>query len=153
MKQTVSNGLKVTFLIHAIIATVIGLGLAIIPLTIAEWLSLPAQDSIWIRLLGVSVLTLGFMSWLALRETFMERVTALMQVQLVWDVLALMIMVWALFVGPTPEATEQLRSNVAAWILALIVAAFAVAFGFFFAQEEDYEVTDIPPQERGRSSA
>jgi len=153
MKQTISTGLRTTFLIHGIVAILIGLGFTLIPLSVIEWLNLPAQDDVAIRLVGITLVTLGVMSWLALREAYKERIIALMQLQLIWDVLALLVFVWALFIGPTQEAAELLRANAAVWVFALIIAVFTVVFGYFYTQEEEFEAPEPTGQTPGRTSA
>jgi len=120
-----SSGLKTTFLVHFILALIFSLPILFAPSIYVSLMGFPAQEPLLgaYRLLGAAILAFGVSSWLAYKETAWERVKIVVQMEIVWTVLATLIFLWGLLAGPLPSL---------AWLNALIMAAFAVAFSLFY---------------------
>jgi hypothetical protein len=74
----VSKGLKYTFLVHAILGTIMALGFLFIPNKISDWYGTTSFDPGLARLLGASVLAVSVSSWLSFgaKEVQQVRITA-----------------------------------------------------------------------------
>ncbi len=139
MDAPISNSLRTTFLVHLIVALILGAALFLIPgrtLTLLgwvdEWVQLPESelsipggtfvDGVITRVLGAALLALGFASYLGWRASRREQVNLLVQVELVFCVLGIIAILIGLF-------TMGRAMPVIGWILAAILAVFAVAWG------------------------
>jgi hypothetical protein len=116
-------GLKNLFLIHFIVALVFGLGYLLVPQTTLAFVGIQTQEPEIYRLFGAVMLGLAFGSWLAYRETAFERVRIVLGIEVVWPVLGTLVMLYALLIAGFPAG---------AWLNAIILTAFAVAFGFYY---------------------
>jgi hypothetical protein len=139
MNDTISKGLKTTFLVHMIVAAVLGLALWIVPgrvLSLVGWipamvplpqssLSVPGQtfvDPYITRTLGAALLALAFASFLGWRAQKRSEVAVLVQLDLAFCVLGLIAFL-----------VNLIRANWAmppvGWAFMVIFAGFAVAWG------------------------
>ena len=123
MNTKLSQGLKTTFLIHFIVALLFGLGYLLIPTTVGNWYGLDVQEPAIYRLLGGALLGFAASSWLSYQATDWESVRIVVVMEIVWTVLGTLVMLYALLYAGFP---------VLGWINAIILAAFAVAFGWFY---------------------
>jgi hypothetical protein len=139
METPVSNSLRVTFLVHMIVGLALGAALWLIPgrtMTLLGWvpeqvqlpqseLSVPGQtfvDPVITRLLGAAVLALGYASFLGWRASRRDQVSLLVQMEFVYCVLGAAAVLVGMFTLGRPVP-------LIAWVLAAILAAFAVAWG------------------------
>ncbi len=139
MDVQISNSLRVTFLVHLIVALVLGAALWLIPgrtMTILGWvpeqvqlpqseLSVPGQtfvDPVITRVLGAALLALGYASFLGWRASRREQVSLLVQMEFAYCLLSTAAILMGIFSLGRP-------APVIGWVLAVIVAAFAVAWG------------------------
>jgi hypothetical protein len=124
MEKKISSGLKTTFLIHIIVGLVFGLALLLYP---QLWVALgvPITDPEMSRLVGAAILAFASSSWWAYKETSWEKVKIIVQTEIVWTILATLVLLWGLLFAGLP-ATE--------WINAILMAAFAAAFSFFYSR-------------------
>ncbi len=117
----VPRGLRVTFLVHVIVASVFGLVFMMIPEVYAALTGLPVLD--WAmsiaRMLGAAQLGLAVSSWLAYKETQFERVKIVVQMEVVWSILGTLVAAYGVVFGGFPFVF---------WTNVVIMAAFAVAF-------------------------
>jgi hypothetical protein len=124
MKQ-ISSGLKTTFLVHAIVGLIFGLVYLLIPAQFGAAVGWSMADPMAFRLVGAAVLTFALSSWLAYRAQVWDRVDIVVVMEIVWTVLGTLVTLWALLSGAIPAI---------GWLNAVILAAFAVAFGYFYSR-------------------
>ena len=141
MENTISKGLRNTFLFHTIVSAVLGLSLYVVPgrvLAILGWIpekyeltvggttvSAPGTflvDPVITRVLGAALLALAFASFLGWRAKEHQEVSILVLLELVFCVLALVAFVVRI-------VTLGLTLPVIGWVLIVILLAFAVAWG------------------------
>jgi hypothetical protein len=139
MDAPISNSLRVIFIIHMIVALVLGATLWIIPgrtLTFLGWVpeqvylpqsdvSIPGTsfvDGVLTRLLGAAILALGFASFVGWRASQREQVNLLVQVEFVYCLLGTVaILVGIRALGrPVP---------VIGWVITAILVIFSVVWG------------------------
>jgi hypothetical protein len=125
MNAPISSGLKTTFLVHAIVGLLFGLAYLLIPTTVGGWFGFAATDPAW-RLLGAAILAYALSSWWASRAVEWSKVEIVVQMEIVWTVLGALVTAWAVISGALPAL---------GWLNALILAAFAVAFGYFLTRK------------------
>jgi hypothetical protein len=123
MATQLTKGLKTTFLIHFIVALLFGLGFLLIPNLLGNWYGLKAQDWTGYRLLGGALLGFGMSSWLCYKANSLESIRIVVVMEIVWPTLGALVMLYALLFAGYPAL---------AWINAVIFAAFAIAFGWFY---------------------
>ena len=126
MNTQLSQGFKTTFLIRFIVALLVGLGFLLIPVAVGSIYGLNVQEPDIYRLLGAAMLGFAVSSWLAYKETNWESVRIVVVMELVWTILGTLVMLYALLIAGFP---------VLGWLNAVILAAFAIAFGRFYFQK------------------
>ena len=122
----ISQGLKTTFLVHFIVALLFGLGFLFMPVLVGSWYGLNVQEPDTYRLLGAAMLGFAVSSWFAYRATDWESVRIVVVMELVWTVLGTLVMLYALLLAGFPAL---------GWLNAVILGAFAIAFGRFYFQK------------------
>jgi hypothetical protein len=139
MDASISKSLRYTFLVHLIVGLVLGAGLLLIPgrtLIFLGWvpeqvqlpqseLSVPGQtfvDPVITRVLGATLLALGYASFLGWRASRRDQVSLLVQMEFVLCGVGALAILYSLFTLDRPVP-------VIGWVLAAILAAFAVAWG------------------------
>lgn len=123
MRTQLTQGLKTTFLIHFIVALLFGLGFLLIPAVLGNWYGLKVQDWTGYRLLGGALLGFAVSSWLCYKANSLESIRIVVVMEIVWPTLGALVMLYALLFTGYPAL---------AWINAVIFAAFAIAFGWFY---------------------
>lgn len=138
MNQSISRGLHITFLVHAIIAVVIGAVLWLVPgqgLSLLDWVpeTTPVPntdvtidgtflvDPILDRLFGAALLAMAFSSFQGWRAKEWGSVELLVQSEAVFCILAVIAILAALILG---RPFNWIR-----WVTLAIFAVFAVAWG------------------------
>ena len=116
MNAPISSGLKTTFLVHAIVGILFGLGYLLIPTTVGGWFGVAMTDPAW-RLLGAALLGFGMSSWWAYRAKEWAQVEIVVLMEIVWTVLGTIATVWASplpvsarITSPTPMGTGPMTS-------------------------------------------
>lgn len=125
MEKQISPGLKTTFLIHFIVGVIFGLIYLLIPKVWGDLISWPIQEPAAYRLIGAAILGFATSSWLAYKETVLERVKIVVQMEIVWTILGTLVMLWGLIFAGLPAF---------GWVNAIILGGFAVAFSVFYSQ-------------------
>jgi len=125
MEKQISKGLKITFLVHFIMAVIFGAGFLLIPEMVTGMLGARAMEPSTFRLVGAAMLAFGTSSWLAYRQTLWDRVKIVVQVEIVWTLLGVLAMLWGLTFEGLPAAD---------WTNVLILGAFAIAFTYFYSR-------------------
>jgi len=122
----ISQGLRTTFLIHFIVALLFGLGFLFMPVLVGSWYGLNVQEPETYRLLGAAMLGFAVSSWFAYRATDWESVRIVVVMELVWTILGTLVLLYALLFAGFPAL---------GWLNAVILGAFAIAFGRFYFQK------------------
>ena len=123
MEKQFTSGLRVTFLIHFIVALIFGLIYLLIPKVWGNLINWPVKEPEAYRLIGAAILGFGTSSWFAYKETAWERVKIVVQMEIVWTILATLVLLWGLIFAGLPGF---------GWVNAIIMACFAVAFTVFY---------------------
>jgi len=123
MEKQIPSGLKTTFLVHFIVALIFGLINLLIPEVWGNLIGWPIKEPAIYRLVGAAILGFGASSWWAYKETAWEKVKIVVQMEIVWPVLATLVILWGLLFAGVPAF---------GWLYAVIMAGFAAAFSFFY---------------------
>lgn len=123
MERQVSCGLKITFLVHAIIGAIMGLTMLLVPNMIGVMAGVPLKEPETFRLVGAGLLAFATSSALAYRQKSWEKVKIIVIMEIVFGVLSTLAMIWGLITGALP---------VSDWINVVVLAGFAVAFIIFY---------------------
>jgi hypothetical protein len=124
MEKKVSSGLKTTFLVHIIVGLIFGFGMLLFPQAWAA-LGVSVKEPNMYRLAGAAILGFTSSSWWAYKETTWDKVKIVVQMEIVWTILATLVILWGLLFAGLP-AVE--------WVNAIIMAGFAVAFTYFYSR-------------------
>jgi len=125
MDEQIPYGLKITFLVHFVVAVVFGAGFLLIPEMLTGMLGARAMEPSTFRLVGAAMLAFAASSWLAYRQPVWEKVKIVVQIEIVWTVLGVLATLYGLIFEGLPAADGM---NV------VILGAFAVAFIFFYSR-------------------
>ena len=118
-----SRGLKITFLIHAIVALVFGLLLYLQPGVWAKMVDWTPYDASMTRVYGAALLALAVSSWFGYRAVRWEEVRILVLMEIALTVLSTVGGLWGLLFRGAP---------VFGWVSVLIWMVFAVAWIYFY---------------------
>jgi hypothetical protein len=121
-----SKGLKITFLIHAIVALVFGIMLYLRPGSWALLVNWAPFDGDMTRIYGAALLALAVSSWLGYRAKRWEEVRILVLMEITLTVLSTVGELWGLLFRYTPDF---------AWVAVVIWVAFAVAWTYFYLRQ------------------
>lgn len=127
MKEEISKLLKLVFLVHFFVAVIFGLTFTFITEYYVSLTGWPYLDPITGRVLGAVFLGLAVASLLAWRETKWQHVKIIVQMEIVWLTVAIVVHIWALFVFPV---------LIIIWLQTAISIFFLVAFTWFYYDQE-----------------
>lgn len=131
MAKEVSKGLKLWFLISAIVGlifTIIYLMFLEIYWIMVDW---PYFDPIFGRILGATLLTMSVISLLAYRETEWENVKLIVIFSALWQILVVIINIWSIFAAPF--SATALSSSIFDTTILII---FAIVNIYFYLQHQ-----------------
>lgn len=123
--QRIPSGLKTTFLVHFIIAGLVGLQHLLVP---RWWTDLAGMDitiTVTWRVIGAAVVALAVSSWLAYKEDIWERVRIIVIMEIVWSVIGALVIVWGILIE---------NALLLEWINVAVLAGFAAVFAFYFSK-------------------
>jgi hypothetical protein len=123
MEKKYTSGLKTTFLVHVIVGAIFGLIYLLIPEIFGNLINWPVKDIYFTRLVGAAILAFTVSSWFAYKAPTWNQVRITVQMEIVWTVLATLLMLWGLLAGMLPSI---------AWVNTILMAGFAVAFSYFY---------------------
>jgi len=127
MEKRISPGLHITFLVHAVLATLFGLAYLLMPNVWGNLIGVPMQEPQWYRAIGAAILGFATSSWLSYTETAWEKVKIVVQMEIVWTILGTLVTLWGLIFAGFPTSD---------WLNILILGGFAVAFSIFYFRGE-----------------
>jgi hypothetical protein len=122
----ISSGLKTLFLVHFIVGLVFGLAFVLIPKIFMGLFGMSVPDVEPYRLVGAAVLAFTASSWYCYQAAVWEKVKIVVQAEIVWTVLATLVLLYGLLFAGQPSAL---------WINTIIMAVFAAAFIYFYVQK------------------
>ncbi|RPI82229.1 MAG: hypothetical protein EHM41_18845 [Chloroflexi bacterium] len=126
MQNHLLTGLRTVFWIHIIVGFIFGLAFLLIPAQALGLYGWPEMDPYFPRLVGAAILSFAASSWFALQANTWNRVKLIVQTEIVWTTLATITMIWGMLSEDLPAIT---------WLNVIIMAAFAVAFTYYYMQE------------------
>ena len=100
-EKVVSKVLKITFLVHFVVAVILGFFYLLFPDQFISLLSWPYTDPVAIRLLGAAFLGLGISSVLGSRESDWEKVKIVVVMEIVWLAVAFVVILLSVIVAGT----------------------------------------------------
>ena len=118
-----SRGLKITFLVHAIVALVFGIVLYLRPGSWATLVNWTPYDPSLTRVYGAALLALAVSSWFGYRAARWDEVRILVLMEIALTVLSTIGGLWGLLFRGAP---------VFGWVSVLIWVVFAVAWIYFY---------------------
>jgi hypothetical protein len=122
---TMSKGLRLTFLVHAVVAVLSGLLLLVIPGRFLLFIGWAPIDPIASRLLGAALLALAWSSFRGWRAVEWGQVAILVELEVVFTVLACVGLLRHLLFGWWPLVP---------WLVFAVFALFAAAWIFSLAR-------------------
>ncbi len=123
MDKPIVRGLKITFLVHFIVALIFGLVFLIVPQLWTRLAGVPMTSFELYRLIGAAILAFGLSSFLAYIATYWASVRILVLTEIAWSLLATVLLLYYLVRWHFPGLY---------WLPAILMAGFATAFGFFY---------------------
>ena len=117
-----SKALKYTFLIHAMVALLLGAPLLLAPgrfLIMLGWINI---DSMLSRVLGAALLALAWTSWRGWQAHEKAQVRNLLELEAIFTVLAAVGLLRELIIFPYPPIY---------WLVCAVLVVFAVAWNIF----------------------
>ena len=118
-----SRALKITFIIHAIVALVFGLLLYLQPGLWAKMVNWAPFDPILTRVYGAALLALAVGSWFGYRAARWDEVRIIVLMEIALTVLSTVGGLWGLLFRGAPAF---------GWVSVFIWAVFAVAWIYFY---------------------
>ena len=125
MEKQMASGLKTLFLVHFVLALIFGLIYLLMPEAWGNLVGAPVREVPPYRLIGAALLAFAASSWLSYKATLWEKVKIVVQMEIVWTVLAALVILWGLLFAAVP---------VAGWFNFVLHAGFAAAFIVFYAR-------------------
>ncbi len=121
-----SRGLRIVFLVHAIVSVISGIVMYIVPGTWASSADWAPFDPAITRIYGAALLALALSSWLGFRATSWEEVRIVVQMEIAFTVLGALGGLYEVLFADAPSS---------AWASVVIFVAFAIAWFFYYRRE------------------
>ncbi len=122
MNDSISNGLKITFLLHALIAGLVGIQHLFFPRIWTDLAGMQIFETVTWRLLGAALIAFATSSWLSFRESEWSRVRIVVILEIVWSGLGAAVILW----GILQEGLAPLE-----WVNVVLLLVFALIFLYF----------------------
>jgi hypothetical protein len=133
--QKIVPGLRTTFWVHFVAGAIFGLGYLLIPEAVGGLFGVQVDDAVPWRLVGAAICAFAASSWWAAHETEWERVKIVVEIEIIWTVLATLVFALAILV---------MGYATLVWIGALIMALFAIAFGYLYREQTALMISAVP---------
>ena len=127
MDKSISSGLKITFLIHFIVALIFGLLYLFLPQVLGNLAGVQIVEHNMYRMLGAAILAFGLSSFLAYQAKNWESVRIVVVMEILWTVLATAITLYYLL---------RWSFSPIYWLVAIMMAVFAALFTIFYFQNK-----------------
>lgn len=137
MQKNILPGLRIAFWVHFIVGGIVGLCYLLVPDVLAGAAGIQVQDTATWRLVGAAICAFAASSWWAVHEVEWARVKIIVEAELVWTVLATLVEI---------SGNIGMGYPVLAWSGAIIMALFAIAFGYFYFRQQSAAVTAVAPR-------
>jgi hypothetical protein len=124
-EKAIPYGLKITFLVHFVVAAVFGLVFLLVPEMFGGMMGALIREPSTFRLVGAALVAFAASSRFAYQQPFWENVKIVVQMEIVWTVLGVLAMLYGLIFEGLPSGD---------WMNVIILGAFAVAFIFFYSR-------------------
>ena len=125
MEKQISSGLRIAFLLHFIVGLFFGLVMLLVPEVMGTVGGQPIVEPIAYRVVGAAILGFAFSSLWSYRASFWETVRIVVQVEILWPALFVVVSIYGILTSQLPPAD---------WINVLIVGGFGIAFVYFYLQ-------------------
>lgn len=122
-RYNMSNGLRTTFWLHALVAIIFGLGYIFLPDFVTGLFNIELGDPFIAQLYGAATIALGVSSILAAMSRTFERVDIVLQMEVVYTLLAVLGGLYAIFFA---------QGSAMLWLGVAIFAIFLLAFGYYY---------------------
>lgn len=121
--QRIPSGLKTIFLIHFIITGILGVQHVLVPRWWTDLAGMEISITVTWRVIGAAVIGFAVSSWLAYKAEFWEQVRIIVIMEIVWSVIAAMVITW----GILNEGAPPLE-----WLNVTLLICFSFLFTFYF---------------------
>jgi hypothetical protein len=135
MQKKILPGLRTTFWVHLVVGGIFGLGYLLIPELVGGLFGVQVDDVVPWRLVGAAICSFAASSWWAAHETEWERVRIVVEMEIIWTVLAGLVFAYAIIALGYPLLV---------WVGTVMMALFAIAFGYFYALESAAKMSAVP---------
>jgi len=126
MSEEITKISKYIFLIAFIVQVIFGIWYFIAPETWSTLTGWPVETAAG-RALGAAIMTLALGSFLAYRATSWDKVELFVIMQILWNILGLIAMLWAYFTMTLP---------VAIWLIVGLLGLLLILFLYVYMQEK-----------------
>jgi hypothetical protein len=106
MNQPISQGFKMTFVVHAIEGFATGIILLLFPTVFGEWINWDMSDAAY-RIVGAAVLGCALSSWWASGAKSWRDVKILVQAKVVWMTIGAIVLLWAALLAPGRQPSRR----------------------------------------------
>lgn len=137
MQNNILPGLRITFWVHFIVGGIVGLCYLLIPDVISGIAGIQVQDTATWRLVGAAICAFSATSWWALHEVDWAHIKIIVEAEIVWTVLATLVEI---------SGNLGMGYPALAWTGAIVMALFAVAFGYFYVKQQSAATTAVAPR-------
>ena len=117
-----SSGLKYTFLVHAVVAFVFGVGLVLAPEWLRERVNWTSADPAMARAYGTALLAICLSSWLGFRAEEWKQVRIIVRMENAFTIIGFLTGLYTVLFADGPSFV---------WSSVVISAVFGVLFGYF----------------------
>ena len=127
MNQALPSIARVTFLIHLIVAVLIGLGFLIIPATMGDWFGYPVETEIEpvLRCFGAMILGFGGLTSLyGFMAKSWEKVAYIVHGEIAYLAIQTIVLVVSAIAGIGPALGNWVFAAISVVLLALFIATF-----------------------------
>jgi len=121
MERPISRRLRVTFFVHTIVASLMGVVLLLVPVSLGNLVNWDMSDVAY-RIVGAAMFACGLSSFLGYKAEFWGEVKIVLEAKVSLMVISAIVLLWALLDGRIPGF---------GWLFFVILAGFAITFGSF----------------------
>lgn len=132
MATDIPKGLKIAWLVNAVVCFGYAVLYGIITETFMAMLGWPYNDVFFPRVLGGTLAALGIFCVIAARADDWEKVSIFLKFQITWITLALVVNIWGLIVLTIPPATMVMF-----WLNNAVLLLFNIVYIYYILKMAD----------------